>query len=113
MKKEDKKLMDFEDYKKIATEKDIKDFEAIYKPKVWENFPLIGTIAYGWRIRIATSGIDRGPLRKEITKQNMKFTFMFLIYFYIMFTIITPWFTYWYLNIAVKNTKELMKTKNA
>lgn len=98
--------MDFKEYKQKATEDDIKKVANHYFPKWWENIPLFGALfCYGLRMLYWVQGIDRGPLRQEITKFYIFATVAGLFWLTFIIHILTPWLNFFIMKQAIKKTE--------
>ena len=104
--------MTFSEYKIRATKNDVQQLSRVYKPYWWENIVVIGPMIYHIRMGIEVAGIDRGPLRRQITKWNVIFTFALLIYIYSVIMLLTPWLMYGILKISITKTNELIDKKD-
>ena len=75
----------FEEYKRRIVDEDIKKVETNYKIRWFEWFPVLGAIFYLLRTGILFQSINRGLLRKNITKYHLYFQFGTLfIYNYLL-----------------------------
>ncbi len=98
----------FNQYKREATINDIQTMQVGLKPRHWENIPIVGCFGYMVRIALRNSAIDRGPLRREIVKFQMIFTFGMLPPIFGLCCMLTPWLLYAPHALALKRTKEII-----
>lgn len=101
----------FEEYKRRIVNEDIKKVEINYKIRWFEWFPVLGAIFYLLRMGILFQSINRGLLRKNITKYQLYLQFG-TIFIYNSLLIFLPCFMYFVINLGLKNTKkELAENK--
>ncbi len=105
----DDKKMSYREYKQLATANDVAKMRVNLKPRIWENIPLIGCIGYLIRITLKKSDIDRGPLRREMTKYQIIMMFC-TIFIFNYIVLLTPWMFYLVAKLAVDKTERLLNS---
>ncbi len=98
----------FQEYKRQATIEDLETMKQQMVPHRWEHIPIVGAIFYAIRMEVVNSGINRGPLRRQIVKLKVIFLFSMLFYFFVLVLMLTPTFIYKIHKMAVEKTQKLI-----
>lgn len=98
-------ISEFEIYKKKIVEEDVETLEQQYNLHWYEWIPIIGAFIYLLRMSIVLSGINRGSLRKNITKYHIYFIFG-TIFIWHYLTLVFGWCLYIIIKKGIVATKK-------